>query len=276
MSNIDRDLQNAFNRYFDQQITRAKAITPGQKKELIEQLRQELSSEGRIPLPTGPVKVDPNHPIVRAALDGRPVTMGGKLIKKKKADTVSERLQELPTPAKIGLMVMIFLLPLIIIGSLIFMGGAEDEIVVELPTALPTSTPTAVATITPTAVDSTPAPTATLPSPTAVVVVVTPTPYAFTLTSGSAPKEQDDPASLEMAGFSYILGVGKVQNGVWQPNGAEWLANSELRRVIALPYEANLANAVNQVRAGNVIKLRLRSGEIVKYKISERLRVQRQ
>ena len=136
MSNIDRDLQNAFNRYFDKQVAEAKAITPGQKKELIEQLRQELSSDGRIPLPTGPVKVDPNHPIVRAALDGRPVTMGGKLIKKKSADTVSERLQELPTPAKIGLMVVIFLLPLIIIGFLIFAGG-QDEVVVELPTALP-------------------------------------------------------------------------------------------------------------------------------------------
>lgn len=79
-----------------------------------------------------------------------------------------------------------------------------------------------------------------------------------------------------MAGFSYILGEGKVNNGTWEPAGAQWLTGSYLRRIVGIPYDPTLANVLTQIGPGNVIKLRLRSGEIVKYKIAQTLRVQRQ
>ena len=277
MSTTNRELTNAFERYFSGRVQKARAITPGQKKELIERLRQELKEDGRVPLPTGPVKVDPKHAAIRAALDGRAVTMGGKIISQISDDSLSGRMEALPVPAKIGLMAAIFLIPLsIVILIMVSRGGEEAEGIVLQPTAtatleatktpLPTITPLPNATVTATPVPTQPP----------IVIQISPTPYAFALTEGDAPNSNNDPASIEIAGFSYILGAGKVDNGAWQPAGAEWLRGSYLRRIIGLPYEPDIANVLTQIRAGNVIKLRLRSGEIVKYKIAQTLRVQRQ
>ena len=65
-----REQQIAFERYLTARFNRARAITPGDKKEVIAALRRELDEEGRVPLPNGPIKVDPRHPIVKAALKG--------------------------------------------------------------------------------------------------------------------------------------------------------------------------------------------------------------
>lgn len=275
MSSTNRELTNAFERYFSNRVEKARAITPGQKNDLIEQLRRELEEDGRVPLPAGPVKVDPKHPAIRAALEGRAVTMGGKVLSKVTDDSISGRMESLPLPAKIAVMAGMFLIPLLIVILVMFGrgGDSQSEIVIQ---------PTATATIT-----LTPEPTATLlpnttftptPVPTQppIIIEITPTPYAFALTEGDAPNSNNDPASIEVAGYSYILGTGVVENGAWQPTGAEWLKGSYLRKIIGLPYEAEMANVLNQIRAGNVIKLRLRSGEIVKYKIAQTLRVQRQ
>lgn len=277
MTTYNRDQTTAFERYFAQRVARAKAITPGQKKELIEQLRRELEEEGRVPLSSGPVKIDTSHPIVCAALEGRAVTMGGKVIQKKTDGSISDRMQNLSAPAKIAVMIAIFLLPVMIMGLIMFGRADASEVIEATLTSTPTPTPTI--TLSPTEVYSpTVAPTTptVMPTPSPIIIEVTPTPYAFALTEGEAPNSNNDPASIEIAGFSYILSTGKVKNGIWSPAGAEWLAGSELRRVIGLPYEPTLANVLAQIRPGLVIKLRLRSGEIVKYKIAETLRVGRQ
>ncbi len=275
MSISNRELENAFERYFSNRVEKARAITPGQKEDLIEQLRRELKEEGRVPLTTGPVKVDPRHPAIRAALDGRAVTMGGKVLSKATDDSISGRMEALPLPAKIAVMAGMFLIPLIIVIFIMFGrgGGSQSEIVIQ-----PTETATITVTPSPT---GTPVPNATftatpVPTQPPIIIEITPTPYAFALTEGDAPNSNNDPASIEIAGYSYILGTGKVENGAWQPTGAEWLKGSYLRKIIGLPYEPEIANVLAQIRAGNVIKLRLRSGEIVKYKIAQTLRVQRQ
>ena len=278
MSTPNRSLQAAFERHFQTRIEKAKAITPGQKKELIEKLRQELSVQGRIPIATGPVKVDPKHPFVRAALEGRSVTMGGKVISQKGDQSLSSRMQALPVPAKIAVMAAIFLIPLLFIGLVIFARAGEPEEVAIIPTVTATQAvePTQTASPSPTLPPNVTVTMTPIPTLTAVVIEISPTPYAFALTEGDAPNSNNDPASIEVAGFSYILGAGKVNNGAWQPAGAEWLTGSYLRRIIGLPYDPNLANVLTQIRPGNVIKLRLRSGEIVKYKIAQTLRVGRQ
>ena len=120
MSTPNRELETAFERYFSVRIEKEKAITPGQKKELIAKLRQELSEQGRVPLPTGPVRIDPKHPAIRAALEGRSVTVGGKVINQKNDDTLSGRMEALPVPAKIALMIGIFLIPLLIVVLIMF------------------------------------------------------------------------------------------------------------------------------------------------------------
>lgn len=270
----------AFERYLAERITRARAITPGDKKALIEELRRELQEQGRVPLPSGPLKVDPRHPIVKAALEGRSVTMGGKVISQKTGGSLSDRMQALPVAAKIAIMLAIFILPiLLIIIALSLQDEEEIPIVIEAtptatasPSPSPSPSPTLEPGITPT-VTVTPTPEA---SPTPIIIEITPTAYAFSLTEGDAPNSNNDPASIEIAGFSYILSTGVVKNGAWQPAGAEWLAGSYLRRIVGLPYDPALANTLSTIRPGNVIKLRLRSGEVIKYKIAETLRVQRQ
>ena len=66
------DLNQSFNEYFTTRA--AKTTTPEQKKALIHQLRLELKQEGRLPLPTGPFKLDTKHKMVRAALEGHTKT----------------------------------------------------------------------------------------------------------------------------------------------------------------------------------------------------------
>ena len=77
-----RELLSAFEKHFSKRVRKENAITPGQKKILIGKLRQELKEDGRVPLPTGPVKLDVKHPVVKAALSGRSVSMSGKIVKK--------------------------------------------------------------------------------------------------------------------------------------------------------------------------------------------------
>lgn len=273
---MNRELQQAFERYLTQRLMRESAITPGQKKKVIEQLREELKTQGRVPLERGPVCVDPKHPTVRAALEGRPVTVGGKVMRAKD-DSYSGRMQALSAPVKILILSAIFLLPIIIVGIILVSRNNAQE-VVAIPTILPTSTATSTVTqVTVTQAPSVPtdatySPTL-LPSPT---LRPSPTPYAFSLSEGDAPKLQSQPASLELAGYSYVLSTGQVKNGTWEPAGAQWLEGSELRRIIALPYDVEVANTLALIKPGFVIKLRLRSGQLVKYKLAQTLRLQRQ
>jgi hypothetical protein len=90
---------------------------------------------------------------------------------------------------------------------------------------------------------------------------------------GHVAEAGNDPASLELAGFAYILTTGNVQNGLWEPRGAEWLQGTELRRVVTVPYEADLLAALFEMSAQETLRLRLRSGEIVAYRLAEVTRV---
>ena len=101
MATHTRAQTQAFERYYTQRLARAEAITPGQKIALINQLRRELSEQGRLPLASGPVRVDPNHPIVQATLEGRAVSLGSKVVASSQPTTISERMQALPVAAKL-------------------------------------------------------------------------------------------------------------------------------------------------------------------------------
>lgn len=269
-----RELTNTFDMYFQNRVIKENAITPGQKKKLIEKLRKELKEKGRIPLPSGPVLVDPKHPIVSAALSGRSVAMSGKIIKKEDNQDFSQRMQSLPVPAKIAVMISMILIPIILaMGIYYFLSAPTAKVAVVSPTT--TSTPTQTPTPDPTA-----SPTATI-TPEIIPVIIptianTPTPTDLIINDKSIASRNNEPASLEIAGLSYILGTGRVKQGVWEPKAAEWLDGSDLRRIIAIPYDYQTVDTLSHIPPGNVAKIRLRSGEIVKYKIAETFRVQRQ
>lgn len=79
--NTKRKINNVSGEYFSQQAARNKSITPSQKKALVNKLRQELSRNGRMPLLTGPVRLDITHPMVKAAILAA-YTISGQYIKR--------------------------------------------------------------------------------------------------------------------------------------------------------------------------------------------------
>src|SRR5688500_9857459 len=93
-----REIERGFERYFDLRAQQSGAMSPGQQLELLDILEAELE-EGRVPRPTGLAKLDPTHPMVRAALDGRPVSNGATVVEQARPSSLQERLQALPTPA---------------------------------------------------------------------------------------------------------------------------------------------------------------------------------
>ena len=250
---IPRDLETAFWHYYRKRLQEAGAITPGQKHAVLDDIERELYTEGRVPIVSGVVKQDVNSPAVRAALDGREVVLGGTTV-----TAAPRRGLAAHTPRLLALAGI--LIGLCALGWWLIVGRTSESAV-----AVPTL-PVTVSV----AVPPTPGVTPTgdgLP---------TATPYALALTTGSAARSESDPASLELAGFSYVLGVGTVRNGEWIPQAAEWLEASTLHRVIAVPWEPNLVNAIATLSPGTVITLRLRSGELVSYWLEAVMRVQRQ
>jgi hypothetical protein len=255
-----RELEAALTRYFESRFQQAGAITPGQKLAIINEVERELDEEGKVIIASGPVRVNVNSPAVQAALAGRTVVLSGKQVTTHQARGTVERLQAQPVWVRLLLLASLPLGFLVVCGVMFLVRGQAQA------SASMAATPTMTVTVTVGPLT----PTATLlPEPTA-------TPYALALTTGDAAPSANDPASVEIAGFSYVLGVGEVENGEWTPQAAEWLADTHLHRVIAVPWEPNLANAVSALRPGMLLTVRLRSGELAKYKIGQVGRVQRQ
>lgn len=289
-----REQTTNFDHYLQTRYAKADAITPGQKITVIQALRRETHEQGRVPLAGGPVRVDITNEAVRAALDGRTVSVDGQTVKAKPAVTSAEGLAALSPGKKIALIGGIFLLPLLLGLAVMLITGREDE---NADTAVtPTATEEAGNLITSSALSAglgaigldqpEPAPTETPIPPTATpeipptipppqVIIVTPTPFpALQINErGRVAETGNDPASIEVAGFAYILTTGAVNNGLWQPRGAEWLQGTTLRRVIAVPYDEALLTALFALSAQEPIRLRLRSGEVVPYQLTEVARV---
>lgn len=280
-----RQRTQLFQTYWQQRVSDAQAITPGQKVALIEQLRREARGETerpgylRMPRVGGRTILLPvNHPLIAAALEGRRVSMGGAVVESERPASMGARAQNLSTPQKLALLGGSGIVAMLLICAMMIAVTRrnQDSTLAAMPTGSPSVTPTGTPTPSPTpTVAATPALTVTA-VPTALVA--TPTPYAIALGTlgGEAAPQGNDPASVEVAGYSYVLAAGGVTNGQWQPVGAEWLAGTQLRRVVAIPWEPEVADVIAALRPGEVLRLRLRSGEIIKYRVSEVQRQQRQ
>ena len=283
----DQTLSEAFNRYLSSRFAQEDAITPGQKLEVIRHLREETHEQGRVPLPGGPVRVDINNEAVQAALNGRAVSVGGQTVKAKSSSATSaEGLAEISPVKKAAILVGIVLIPLLLFVLFLFARGNGQEDVleqtvvsVEATSAVMIASLENVATVASTPTDlpptETPMPTMqpTLPAPEIIIVTPTRFPALQINERGSVAGEGNDPASLEVAGFAYILTTGSISNGLWEPRGAEWLQGTNLRRVVAVPYDMELLQALFSMSAKEPIRLRLRSGEIVEYELAEVARV---
>jgi len=253
----DRD---TFQAYLDFRTQKAGALTPGQKLDLIRSLLEE-ARQGSVPTGERSVtRLPVEHPAVQAALRGEEVSLGEAMIRKK-ADW--KDVSAWPLHRKLMLLGAIVLV-IVGLGMGMMRGGkakAEAE-----ATPSPTSTPDWYATLTAVAVENAAQPPLPTPSPPA-----TATP-AFLLGLGGPAEDSRDPASIEIAGRLFILARGKVdkESGQWKPQGPEWLAGTEVRRVFAIPYEA-LADA--EIKAGDALYVRTRGGQVLTYRVRDVIRL---
>ena len=260
-----RQIQARCEAYIRQQWARAGALSPGERREVVRELQRDLHERGRVPFGDGghAVYVDPTLPMIQAALAGQPVTRGGEVIAPAGAGGLHERMVALPMAGKVAALLAIFLVPVGLLGAVLL---------AERPGSIAAATATVAAPLA-AAPTATPGPSATpSPSPT---IGPSATPHSLALTTGQLSAGGSDPASIEIGGRSYVLGASEVVAGLWEPEGASWLRGSTLRRVVALPWEPALANAVATLPPGAVLRLRLRSGEIARYRLDETVRVQR-
>jgi hypothetical protein len=132
----------AFSHYLQTRYAQADAITPGQKIDVIQTLRQEIHELGRIPLTGGPVRVDVKNPAVQAALSGRAVSLdSGQTVKT--GVTRAEGLAGLSGGKKAAILAGIFLIPVVIVAIVLLVSsrGGEEPVVQIPPTAVTTPNP---------------------------------------------------------------------------------------------------------------------------------------
>jgi hypothetical protein len=247
--------ESEFEKYLERRFQQAGALTPGQKLQVLESLREE-AQQGRFPFGNSVASLPVENPAVQAVLRGEEVSLGKTTIKSDSGGGFAERLARLPVVARLAIVAAIPIL-MLLVGSLVSASGRSPE-----PTA--TATPEPSATLEPTALPQpTPEPPTPLPEP---PTPLPPTPTQVFLLGGKPAQENRDPASIEIAGRLFILGKGEVKDGEWRPEGPEWLAGTEVRRVFAVPYDS-LADV--EIKAGDEIYVRTRGGQVLTYVVRD-------
>lgn len=250
------DETQIFEGYLEHRIQRAGALTPGQKLEVIQQLQEE-ARQGMIPSgPNSVVRVPLDSPVVQAVLRGEPISVGDTTVRRKTG------VQNMSTGQKLAILGGMTLLMIVGVVTLVLLFGTKKAIPTPTATLAPTETfvPTETPTLVPT---DTPIPTDT---PTATAV-----PAMFG-GSGAPGEEANAPASIEIKGRLFVLQQGKVdeKTGTWNPEGPEWLAGTEVRRVLTLPI-AQVADL--PVVPGDQVTLRTRNGRVVVYPVTQVLQL---
>ncbi len=255
---MEASRREMFSKYFDNLCNQRGAFSLQDKLSLLDELQQNALERGAVPIALDQIAyVKPDSPRVKAIQAGENVSVGGTSIQSRQ--TWQERLAALPIGPRLLVMVLIFFGPLIIllgVGQLISAGQSE-------PTATMTLTPLATGTLLP---SSTPEPQFQAPTATS---------YAMILATAKVPTGVNDPVSVEFGGVAFVLYESSLDAGEWNPAVAEWLEGTELRRVLAVPYNTESGNAVAAMKFDDPIKLRLGSGEVVEYRLVEIKRIKR-
>ncbi len=76
------------------------------------------------------------------------------------------------------------------------------------------------------------------------------------------------PTGIELTGGWVIaLRPSTIIEGKWQPQGAEWLRGSEVRRVVALPWNRQLEAVIKTLLPGDPIRLSFDNGQVITYQV---------
>lgn len=80
------------------------------------------------------------------------------------------------------------------------------------------------------------------------------------------PSELPYPVGLELTGgWFFDVGRSTIINGVWQPKSAEWLDNSQLRRVVALPWNKQTDAVIQTLERGDQINLIFSNNDLMPF-----------
>jgi hypothetical protein len=68
-------------------------------------------------------------------------------------------------------------------------------------------------------------------------------------------------------GWSFQVGSGMMVDGKWSPTKSEWLVGTEIRRVIAIPWNKQIEAVVHSFERGDQIELQMSNGDKLIYQV---------
>ena len=84
------------------------------------------------------------------------------------------------------------------------------------------------------------------------------------------PESAPTPIGIQITGGWYFpLSKNTIVDGRWKPKGAEWLQGSDIRRIVALPWNKQLEAAVKTLVSGDEIDITFSNNEHIVYVISK-------
>lgn len=85
------------------------------------------------------------------------------------------------------------------------------------------------------------------------------------------------PTGLQLpGGWFFFLQRGEIQDNKWEPQNAEWLANTKLRRVVAIPWSNQSEAVVQSLTTQDEISIYMNNNDIIVYQVEEVLQLPRE
>lgn len=107
-----------------------------------------------------------------------------------------------------------------------------------------------------------------------VAMAVTASLILFNVYQQSRPTPVSQPSNLPYptavslpGGWSFQLGKGTLQDGRWEPNGAEWLQGTEVCRWVALPWSTQLEAVLRTLNPEDPIELFMSNNDKLVYEV---------
>ena len=84
------------------------------------------------------------------------------------------------------------------------------------------------------------------------------------------------PTGLQLpGGWFFYLQQGEIKNNKWAPQTAEWMPNSTIRRVVAIPWSRQAEAVVQTLNTGDEIRVFMNNNDILNYYVEKTLQVDR-
>lgn len=93
----------------------------------------------------------------------------------------------------------------------------------------------------------------------------------------AAEADQIYPTGIELpGGWFFFLERGEIENNRWEPVNAEWLANTKLRRVVAIPWSNQSEAVIQSLTNSDEISVFMNNNDVVTYQVEEVLQISRE